>query len=213
MNASNTTQPRRRPGLEPLISDEADRELSKILLIYGIPTLVLFVAAPIACGYFDIPHSPLFKLHRIVDFLSVFIAFIPFFLAVERMKAIRMKFGRRYIQSGEWKQAAAALEPYTHFGQRFIDSSGEAHYLASIAQDRLGKRAQAQRNRDFVLNHRKSSEWAAKLREKLQSKAPSPRPSTRVRTEKLVGSDAADRGEVSPEYDKPKRSRSKKRRY
>lgn len=145
---------------DPVINEEADRVLGRILIRYGIVFIILSLAGPFALAFTNIPGSRLFAYHRWIDYASVLIMMTPFFLGVARVSAERLKFGRRYIQEQRYSETAAVLESFTQFGQRFLDRSGEAHYLLSQAYQKLGLSAKSKKARDFVIKHRPGTRWA-----------------------------------------------------
>src|SRR5579883_2114790 len=84
-----------------LIDEQTDRELSRIVI------------------------------RHLLDFVSILIVMSPFFLGTNRFFAARLRFGREFVEKREWHKAVASLEAFNHIGQRFLDPTGEAHYLLS----------------------------------------------------------------------------------
>lgn len=150
---------------QSVITPEADRELSRVLLIYGVIFVLLFSSMPIVMAFVNIPHSPYFALHRFLDTISLLVVMVPFFMGANKMASIRLRWGRLLSGERRWKEAIAALEPFSSWGQKFLDGTGEAHYLLAVALARLNRPADADKARAFVLNHRGAGPWAEKLRQ------------------------------------------------
>jgi hypothetical protein len=160
------------PEKDPLITPEADRELFKILIVFIGITIVLFLVTPFITLLANQPGKPLWPLHRIIDFISVIIILTPFLFGINKMSDTRMKFARKYAAEGNWRAVYGAVESFSQIGQRFLDSTGEAHYWLALAYENSGERTKAEKTRQFVIKHRGSSEWAQKLRDFEESRAP-----------------------------------------
>jgi hypothetical protein len=174
-------QAKQRPTIPPIITEEADRAIFAILKKYGF----LSFALAVLCFTFDIifasryPHSKLFKQYGVFYDASVCLWLVPFFIGQNKQSALRLKYGREYIDQGRWKEAAAALGSFAEFGQKSFDRTGEAHYLLAMAQDKLGRKEKAEKSRQFVIKHRSGMEWAAKLASASQASAPTSAASVR----------------------------------
>jgi hypothetical protein len=164
--------PRPQKETEPLISPEADKTLWKIVIAYGGSFVTLFLLAPLLVSYANLTKSPLFPIHRFIDTLSTMLIMLPFFFGINAMNKARMKFARQYAAEENWKAVYGSTETFSQFGQKWMDSSGEAHYLLAIALERLGHRPEATKARLFVTKYRPNGEWAAKLREVEAGRAP-----------------------------------------
>jgi hypothetical protein len=149
-----------RPSPAPLINEEADSELGRIMVRYGLATIILAIAMTIPMAYLNTRRSVFFAF---LDGVSALVPLLPFFFGIKKMFVARLRIGRELLQARKWKQAVAALEPFAGVTQRFLDSTGEAHYLLASAYDGLGEREKALKARAFVLNHRPGP-WAEKLK-------------------------------------------------
>ena len=156
----------------PVISEEADRILGRIILRYGAVTFAILVAASFLMAFVNIPQSGVYRWHKPLDMLSILVVLIPFFLGMNKLFAARLAIGRDLVQRRQWSGAIAALDPFAGPSQRFLDSSGEAHYLLALAYAGAGDTARAARAREFLRRHRRGP-WA----DKLTSTAAAPRPS------------------------------------
>jgi hypothetical protein len=168
----SSSTPRAPVQKEPLISPQADRALLKILVGYGGLFVVLFMLSPLLVAWFNIPSNPLFKVHRELDTIATFVIMVPFFLGINAMNNTRLKFARQHAEEQNWTAVYGAVETFSQLGQRWMDRDGEAHYLLSIAYERLGKKVEAEKARTFVTKYRPSGKWAAKLREVEASRSP-----------------------------------------
>ena len=148
----------------PVISEEADRILGRIILRYGLLTFALLVAASFGMAFVNlpVPQNPLFRWHKPLDMVSILIVLIPFFLGMNRLFAARLALGRDLVRRRQWTAAVAALDPFAGPSQRFLDGTGEAHYLLALAYAGAGESAKAARAREFLRRHRPGP-WADKL--------------------------------------------------
>ncbi|BDI28452.1 hypothetical protein CCAX7_005030 [Capsulimonas corticalis] len=161
---ASTSPNAKRPAEAPVINEEADRILGRIILRYGGVTFAQLFLMTFAMAPINMKGSPVFKWHQAIDVLSILLVFIPFLLGISKLFAARLRIGRDLVERGVWRQAIAALDPFEGFTQRFLDGSGEAHYLLSKAYAGAGEKAKAERARQFVLKHR-AGVWADKLRD------------------------------------------------
>lgn len=162
----------------PIITEEADRALGRIILRYGGLAFLLLLLATVGMAFVNIPQSRFYPIHRRLDTLSVLIILLPFFVGINRLFEARLRLGREFVQKGAWREAVAALDPFAGPGQRFLDRTGEAHFLLAQAYDGLGERARAEAARAFLRRHRPGA-WAEK------DAALKPSPGIIARQEKL----------------------------
>jgi hypothetical protein len=149
----------------PVINDATDRALGRIIIRFGALTFALLVLVTLGMApvNVDLPQNHLFKYHKPLDLLSILIVLIPFFIGINRLFAARLRFGREFVAARRWREAAAALDPFGGVGQRFLDGSGEAHYLLAQAYTGLGQTTKAEAARAFVLKHR-AGVWADRIK-------------------------------------------------
>lgn len=159
----------------PVINEDADRRLGRIILRFGIPVVILALLMPFGMSFFNmnIPQNHFYKYHKSLDLLSLLIILIPFFIGINRLFAARLQMGRDFVAERRWREAIATLDPFAGIGQRFLDSTGEAHYLLAQAYAGVGQSAKAGTIRAFVLRHRRGP-WAEKI-----NKAPA-RPTPKI---------------------------------
>ncbi len=161
---------------DPIINEDADRKLGKIILRYGGGSFLLLLLATFAMPFVNVPRSPLFSMRHFLDMLSILVVLTPFFLGISRLFGARLKIGRELVNNRRWQESIAALDPFAGAGQRFLDTTGEAHYLLSRAYRAVGEQAKADAARAFVLRHRPGV-WADTVRkETLPVQENRPRP-------------------------------------
>jgi hypothetical protein len=149
----------------PLISEEADRAIGKVVMV-GLPlTIAASFLIPVSVVYLSLkfPHNPLFGQQSPLYYLSMLLWMVPAYVVFSKVYKMRLEFGRKYVGDKMWKEADAALGSFDQFGQKFFDRTGEAHYLWAIALDGIGKRTQAEKAREFIRSHRPNSAFVAKL--------------------------------------------------
>ena len=183
----SSPRPVRTSDNSPVISEEADRILGRIIVRYGVVTFALLVAVSFLMAFVNInvPQNSLFRWHKPLDMVSILVVLIPFFLGMNTLFAARLRLGRDLVQRRQWTAAIAALDPFAGPSQRFLDGTGEAHYLLALAYAGAGDSARAAQAREFLRRHRHGP-WADKLtaapatpkpgfaRLKAQEKAPRP---------------------------------------
>lgn len=147
----------------PVINDDADRRLGRIILRFGGLTFALLIIATVGMAFVNMPQSRLFRYHKPLDLLSILVVLIPFFVGINRVFAARLVLGREFVAARRWREAVAALDPFAGRGQRFLDTSGEAHALLAQAYAGLGESAKAEMMRAFVLKHRPGV-WADQIK-------------------------------------------------
>lgn len=150
------------------INPEADRRIGRIAITYGLLVFALLILTTLALSYAnaasqpktlaDLIHSP--KLAAL-NLGSILIVLVPFYFGIHRLFAARLEIGRERVGARAWREAAAALEPFAAPMQRFLDGSGEAHFLLAQAYAGMGEKGKAEAARAFV--RRKKSVWAEKL--------------------------------------------------
>jgi len=151
-----------------VINPEADRRLGRIAILYGLIVFVMLVLTTFGLSYANAAYQPkslvaLIHSPKLValNLLSILIVLIPFYAGIHRLFAARMEIGRERVQARAWREAVAALEPFTAPMQRFLDGSGEAHYLLALAYTGLGEKQKAEAARAFV--RRKKGIWAERV--------------------------------------------------
>ncbi len=155
----------------PVITEDADRRLGRIIVRHGLLTFGLLVVATVGMAFVNIPGTRLFPARRFLDTLSILIVLIPFFVGMNRLFAARLSLGRDFVARRQWREAVAALDPFAGRGQRFLDTTGEAHYLLAQAYLGSGEPAKAEAARAFVQRYRRGP-WAEKAAAR---PAPAPR--------------------------------------
>jgi len=167
-----TTSRPKADGHAPLISPDADAILSRIVSRYFVFFIVLLILLTFVMPVLNVlPAFHLYRARLFLDSLSALILLLPLFIGTSHFFAVRLRFGREYVEKKQWKEAVAALEAFNHFGQRFLDRSGEAHYLLSVALGHMGRIDDSRKARDFVTHARRGTEWARKAKEDEESKA------------------------------------------
>lgn len=155
----------------PIINEEADRLLGRIIIRYGLLCLALLTLVSLVMVPTNAPFGELYRAHRVrdvirilaLDFLSILLVLIPFFAGINRLFAARLRLGRELTAQRRWREAVAALDPFAGQTQRFLDRTGEAHYWLSLAYAGVGDAPRAEVARAFVLRHRPGP-WADKIR-------------------------------------------------
>jgi len=151
-----------------VINPEADRRLGRIAITYGLIVFALLVLTTLLLSVVnaasqpktlgDLIHNP--KLAGL-NLLSILVVLVPFYFGIHRLFAARLEIGRERVGARAWREAVAALEPFAAPMQRFLDGSGEAHYLLAQAYTGMGEKGKAESARAFV--RRKKGAWADKL--------------------------------------------------
>ncbi len=146
-----------------IINPDADRRLGRIALTYGAVVFVLLTLTTLAMPYVNarFPHLPLVP-KALLNGLSLLVVLVPFYFGIYQLFRARLEIGRERVQARAWPEAVAALEPFSAPMQRFLDYSGEAHFLLGQAYAGTGDKVRAERARIFV-RRKKGSPWAEKL--------------------------------------------------
>jgi tetratricopeptide (TPR) repeat protein len=188
-----------------LINAEADKVLGKIVIGHFIAFAVLLLATTYFMAYLNIPSSRFYSDRHFLDFLSILVVMTPFFLGTNKFFKTRLQYGRDYVEQKRWKEAVASLEAFNHIGQRFLDPSGEAHYLLSLALAKEGRQKDADKVKDYVLKSHPSSPWSERFRKSEQAK---PKAASIAKASAKTAVPAAAAAEEKPKKAaKPKRRR------
>lgn len=156
------------PEPNATINPEADRILRTIAIRYGILVFALLIADTFFLSYANALMRPrtlgdlLTPRLAFLNLISILVVLIPFYAGIYRLYAARLAIGRERVQARAWGEAVAALEPFAARTQRFLDGSGEAHFLLAQAYTALGEKSRAEAVRAY-LRGKKKSIWAAKL--------------------------------------------------
>ena len=146
-----------------VINPEADKRLGRIALSYGVGVFALLVLTTFAVPYANslYPHMPLVP-KALLNGLSLVVVLVPFYFGIHKLYEARLEIGRERVSARAWTEAVAALEPFAAPMQRFLDGTGEAHYLLGQAYAGAGDKARAEKARVFV-RRKTGSPWAEKL--------------------------------------------------
>lgn len=149
------------------INPEADKRLGRIAMTYGVLVFALLVLTTFGLSWANARYHPQ-KLTDLLtpqliglNLLSILIVLIPFYAGIHRLYAARLEIGRERVQARAWDEAVSALEPFAAPMQRFLDGTGEAHYLLAQAYAGQGRKEAAEKARAYV--RRKKGVWAEKL--------------------------------------------------
>ena len=154
--------PTKTSSQTPIINREADEYLGRIAKRILVQLCVMMIVCTGIMSYPNIPGSPTFKYRQIIDLLGSLLVVIPFFVGTSKLYAERLRIGRQLAEKGEHRQAIAALDPFEAPTQRFLDRSGEAHYLLAKSYAATGQKDRADRCREFVIKKRRGV-WADRL--------------------------------------------------
>ena len=150
------------PARSSIINPEADRRLGRIALSYGAVVFALLVLTTFAVPYADYKYHLPVVPKAILNGLSLLVVLVPFYFGIYKLFQARLEIGRERVAARAWTEAVAALEPFSAPMQRFLDASGEAHYLLGQAYAGAGDKVRAEKARAFV-RRKKDSPWAEKL--------------------------------------------------
>ena len=145
-----------------VINAEADKRLGRIALSFGVLVFALLVLTTFAVPYADYKFRLPLVPKAILNGLSLLVVLVPFYFGIYKLFQARLEIGRERVQARAWTEAVAALEPFSAPMQRFLDPSGEAHYLLGQAYAGAGDKARAEKVRAFV-RRKTGSPWAEKL--------------------------------------------------
>jgi len=151
-----------------IVSDpQAEKILNRIAFRYGILVFALLIIDTLVSAYANALLRPktlgvlMTPSVILLNFASILVVLIPFYFGIYKLFSARLAIGRERVQSRSWNQAVAALEPFDTWTQRFLDSSGEAHFLLAQAYTGLGDKAKAEAARKFV--RRRKGVWADRV--------------------------------------------------
>ena len=160
-----------------VINAEADRRLGRIALVVR-RVLVCAAGTDDVCRAVCRLHASICRSvpKAILNGLSLLIVLVPFYFGIYKLFQARLEIGRERVQARAWTEAVAALEPFDRPIQRFLDHSGEAHYLLGQAYAGAGDKVRAEKARAFV-RRKTGSPWAEKLQpaKDRASRAPAPK--------------------------------------
>ncbi len=145
-----------------VINPDADRRLARIALSYGAIVFALLMLTTFAVPYADYRYNLPTVPKAILNGLSLLVVLVPFYFGIYKLFQARLEIGRERVQARAWTEAVAALEPFSAPTQRFLDASGEAHYLLGQAYAGTGDKIRAEKARAFV-RRKTGSPWADKL--------------------------------------------------
>lgn len=190
------------PASRSIINPDADRRLGRIALTYGAIVFALLVLTTFAVPYADFQfHLPVLP-KAILNGLSMLVVLIPFYFGIYKLYQARLEIGRERVQARAWPEAVAALEPFSAPMQRWLDSTGEAHYHLGTAYAALGDKVRAEKARVYV-RRKKDSPWAEKL---TTSRGPSiTRTSAASRAKVYDGTGDGQEKRPAPPKSKPRR--------
>ena len=149
------------PEPTAVINPDADKILTRIAFRYGLLVFALLIADTFFISYVNAAKHPgnlgvLIKQPGLValNLLSILVVLIPFYFGIYKLFSARLMIGRERVQARAWSEAIAALEPFDAWAQRFLDNSGEAHFLLAQAYTGMGDKAKAESARRFVRRHK-----------------------------------------------------------
>ncbi len=185
-----------------VINPGADRRLGRIALSYGVVVFALLVLTTFAVPYADYKYHLPVVPKAILNGLSLLVVLVPFYFGIYKLFQARLEIGRERVQARAWPEAVAALEPFSAPTQRFLDASGEAHYLLGQAYAGAGDKVRAEKARAFV-RRKKGSPWAEKLQ---PSKGPGlSRTASRANAKVYDAQEGGQEKRPSPPKTKPRR--------
>ena len=146
----------------PIINPEADRILGRMSIQTIIAPFIGLIVLTFVMPVFNQKGTLIFKYHQVIDIASALVILSIWYGLNGRLFATRLSIGRDLVAKREFRQAAVCLQPFESFGQRFLDRTGEAHYLLAQAYAGSNNKAKAEKCKAFVLKYRPGP-WAAKL--------------------------------------------------
>jgi hypothetical protein len=99
----------------------------------------------------------------VVDIATVALFMGMYYRGSAHLVRTLLGFGRNFVEKGQWADAEEMLGSFNQWGQNFLDTTGEGHYLLSVALAKRGKPEGARKAREWVARSRPNSEWASKL--------------------------------------------------
>jgi hypothetical protein len=166
---------------EPIITPEADHAIFGVMKKYGLVAFALVVMLPVLFGilYSRYPHSKIMGVSGPISWIAAMVWLIPWYIGQSKVSDMRIAYGRQYAGERRWREVVAALNPFSEWGQRTFDRTGEAHYLLSLGLDKLGRKEKAESMRQFVRKHRAGTQWAVKCGAPASSETSSATPGRR----------------------------------
>jgi len=177
----------------PIINPEADQILGRMSIQTIIAPFIGLIVLTFVMPVFNQKGTLIFKYHQVIDIASALVILSIWYGLNGRLFATRLSIGRDLVAKREFRQAAVCLQPFESFGQRFLDRTGEAHYLLAQAYAGSNNKTKSEKCKAFVLKHRPGP-WAAKL-------GGSAAPAGRAKSEPTVAAGPRPR----PSKSKPKR--------
>ena len=108
-------------------------------------------------------------------FFSALVAIILYFpISVNKLFGAIKAIGREHAQKRRYADAVYALENFHRIGNMSLDPDGEAHYYLTESYLGLDKRVQAEEIMQWLLRHRKKSEWTPKAEALIARASPPP---------------------------------------
>lgn len=158
-----------KPALRTsIINPDADRRLGRLTLIFFAIIFALVTAFTMGMPVVNAATHLSIVPKTLLNVFAMLVVLVLFYYGLYKLYQVRLEIGRERVQARAWTEAVAALEPFSVPMQRFLDSSGEAHYLLGQAYAGTGDKVRAEKARAFV-RRKSGSPWAEKL---LPSKGP-----------------------------------------
>lgn len=145
-----------------VINADADRRLARIAIINFGVLVVLLTLTTVGMSVVNASTSLPLWPKRLLNGFSLLIVLVPFYFGIYKQFQARLEIGRERVQARAWAEAVAALTAFDTPFQRFLDASGEAHYLLGQAYAGVGDKVRAEKARAFV-RRKTGSPWAEKL--------------------------------------------------
>ena len=155
--------PTKTSSQTPIINRDADEYLGRIAKRTLVQLCVMMVVVTGIMAYPNAQGSPGFKYRQYIDLLGSLLVVIPFYMGTTKLYAERLRIGRELAEKGEHRQAISALEPFTAPGHRFLDRTGEGHFLLAKSYAATAQKDLADRCREFVIKKRPGV-WADRLK-------------------------------------------------
>ncbi len=155
------------PAQNATINPAADRRLKRIIYGYGIVVFALLFLTTFALAWANAKYGgPTLKSMAtprlvLLNIASILVVLIPYYAGIHRLYTARLEIGRECVAARAWSEAVAALDPFNAPLARFLDGSGEAHFLLAQAYTGLGEKVKAEKARAVV--RRKKGVWADRL--------------------------------------------------
>lgn len=148
----------------PASIEEADKLLRKRVIGFTVLIGLLLILCTAGMGAIGLLHLRFWQIAALSVVLIGAIMAI-FFTATGRTANMLISWGRNFNELGRWEDTEMILSTFNQFGQRFLDPTGEAHFLLMTAFAKRGKRESADKVRDFLAKHRAGTVWGQKAQE------------------------------------------------